>query len=223
MSEEYVRFSNTFFAKLDRLAAHQSVAVLIRHADRDALLNHDVGYELPITKSGVKRAYDFGEMLGTRISSLHSSPLIRCIQTAEAIKAGALVNMPIVLDTKLGDPGVYVRDGQIAMPIWQKMGGEEVVEHLVTSDVSLPGMAEVNAAAICLIRHMESISTKTSGVHLFVTHDAIITTTAAIIMGTSSRHLWPSFLEGAAFWIGDSIEFDYRDAQLQLDSNYYEA
>lgn len=56
MSDEYIRFSDAFFSKLDSLTAQQSVAVLIRHADRVALLNDDVGYGLPITEVGLQRA-----------------------------------------------------------------------------------------------------------------------------------------------------------------------
>jgi len=217
MSAEYTRFSEAFFIKLDRLANQQSVAVLIRHADRDALPKDDVGYALPITRVGMQRAHGFGRNLGSRLMSLHTSPLARCIQTSEAIKAGALVDVPLVLDTMLGDPGVYVLDGQTAWPTWQEMGSNGVVEHLVTSDNLLPGMAEPNAAANRLIRHMKSIATAIPGVHVFVTHDAIIATTVAKILNTSSKHLWPCFLEGATFWFDNLIYFDYRDSQLQLD------
>lgn len=224
MSAEYSRFSDAFFAKLDSLDTQNSVAVLIRHADRGALSKEDVGYSMPITEKGKQRAYEFGKKLGGRLSSLHTSPLARCIQTAEAIKSGALVDAPLVFDTMLGDPGVYVMDGQAAWPTWQEMGGVEVVEHLVTSDAQLLGMAEPNAAAEHLISHMESIAAATIGVHVFVTHDAIIATTAAKIFNSSSKHLWPCFLEGAIFWFEDLITIDYRDSHLQLDrtkSNSY--
>lgn len=217
MSAEYTRFSDAFFAKLDSLTTQKSVAVLIRHADRENLSKEDVGYAMPITEQGKQRAYEFGKKLGRRLSSLHTSPLARCIQTAEAIKLGALVDAPLVFDTMLGDPGVYVLDGQVAWPTWQKMGGEEVVEHLVTGDVLLPGMAEPNAAAEHLFSHMKSIATATIGVHVFVTHDAIIATTAAKIFNSSSKHLWPCFLEGATLWFDDLISIDYRDSHLQLD------
>jgi broad specificity phosphatase PhoE len=217
MSDEYIRFSDAFFSKLDSLTAQQSVAVLIRHADRVALLNDDVGYGLPITEVGLQRAIGLGKKLGSRLASLHSSPLVRCIQTAEAIKVGALVDVPVVLDTMLGDPGVYVLDGQVAWPSWQEMGSKEVVEHMVTCDIPLPGMAEPNAAANSLIRHMESLASAVPGVHLFVTHDAIIATTAAKILNTSSKNLWPFFLEGVSFWFDDLISIEYRNSQCQID------
>ncbi len=149
--------------------------------------------------------------------ALHSSPLVRCIQTSEAIKAGALVDVQVVLDTMLGDPGVYVIDGQVAWPSWQAMGSKEVVEHMVTCDIPLPGMAEPNAAANSLIRHMESLASAVPGVHLFVTHDAIIATTAAKILNTSSKSLWPCFLEGVSFWYDDLITIKYRNSQCQID------
>lgn len=217
MSNEYNRFSDAFFSKLDTLAAQRSVAVLIRHADRVALPNNDVGYSLPITEAGLRRAKGLGTKLGGRLASLHTSPLLRCIQTADAIKTGALVDVPVELDTMLGDPGVYVLDGQVAWPTWQAMGSKEVVEHMVACDIPLAGMAEPNAAANLLIRRMESIASATPGVHLFVTHDAIIATTVAIALKTSSRHLWPCFLEGVIFWLDGMITIEYRDSLCQLD------
>lgn len=220
MTDEYRKFSDALISKLDGLGAQQSIAVLIRHADREELHKDDVGYTLPITESGMHRANNFGEKLGGRLASLHTSPFARCIQTAEAIKAGALVNIPVVLDTMLGDPGVYVLDGQVAWPTWQRMGSKEVVEHLVTSDIQLLGMAEPNTAADNLIRHMGEIANIMPGVHLFVTHDAIIATTVAIMMKTSSRHLWPCFLEGVLFCFDDLITIEYRNSQCQLNVSY---
>ena len=52
-----------------------------------------------------------------------------------------------------------------------------------------------------------------SGLHVFITHDSLVTTTVARTLGRSlSKADWPLFLEGAFFWReGQSIGVAYRD------------
>jgi hypothetical protein len=129
------------------------------------------------------------------------------------MKEGALVGIPIVPDRLLGDPGVYVVDGNVAWTNWQSMGNEGVVEHLISSDAILPGMADPNAATTDLVRHMFDIAGTVAGLHVFVTHDSVIAVTVARMLGQShSTGLWPHFLEGAFFWGDDQIFIGFRDS-----------
>ena len=108
--------------------AGEPVAVLLRHSVRDRLPPGKIGYALPITPVGAALGRELGALLGSRLRTLHTSPLARCVQTAEAIRAGAAVraegtvDVPIVRDRLLGDPGVYVVDGDRAESIWVERG-----------------------------------------------------------------------------------------------------
>ena len=66
---------------------------------------------------------------------------MRCVQTAEALRAGASVEIPIVVDRLLGDPGVFVVDEKVAWANWEERGHEGVMAHLVSGHEPLPGMA----------------------------------------------------------------------------------
>ena len=90
------------------------IAALLRHSVRDHLSSGDAGYTLPITEVGARLATELGKMIGKRLRSLHSSPLLRCVQTAEALRAGAAADLSILRDRLLGDPGVYVVDSRRA-------------------------------------------------------------------------------------------------------------
>ena len=127
--------------------AEEPVALLLRHAARAPLPPDDVGYTLPITEAGAELGRELGRLLGRRLRSLRSSPLVRCLQTAEVLRFGAGADLPIVADRLLGDPGVYVIDEQLAWTQWQTLGHEGVMQHLVSSSHALPGMARPDEAA----------------------------------------------------------------------------
>lgn len=197
----------------------EPVAVLLRHSVRDRLPPGKIGYTLPITPVGAALGSELGALLGSRLRTLHTSPLARCVQTAEAIRAGATVraggtgDIPIVRDRLLGDPGVYVVDEDRALSNWEERGHESVMEHLVSQDRPLPGMADPAPAARFLVQHMLARAGDRPGLHVFVTHDSLVTTTAARLLGEPlGKNDWPWYLEGAFFWRqGGHLVTAYRD------------
>jgi len=177
------------------------VALLLRHSDRDVLPSGNAGNALPITEKGRERACQLGALLGTGLRSLHTSPLIRCIQTAEALRDGAAVRLAVNPDRLLGHPGVFVVDGDTASTNWERLGHEGVMSHLVSSDEALPGMARPEPAARFLVHHMLATAGRAPGLHVFVTHDSLVTATVARLLELPlGAETWPEFLEGAFFW-----------------------
>ena len=152
-------------------------------------------------------------MLGGRLRTLHTSPLPRCVQTAEALRSGAGVDVPIVSDRLLGDPGVYVVDGRSASSCWRERGHEAVMRSLATGSAVLPGMADPNPAARLLLRHMLATAGSRPGLHLFITHDFVVTTTVSRLLGEPlGPEDWPWYLEGAFFHhTAGCVSTAYRD------------
>ncbi len=202
------------------------VAVLLRHSVRDRLQPGEIGYALPITPAGAALGHELGTLLGSRLRTLHTSPLARCVQTAEAVRAGATdragatADIPIVRDRLLGDPGVYVVDEDRAWSNWVERGHESVMEHLVSQDHPLPGMADPASAARLLVQHMLARAGGRPGLHVFVTHDSLVTTTAARLLGEPlGKNDWPWYLEGAFFWRQDDhLITAYRDRRNENDT-----
>lgn len=204
---------------LERIPIDRPVALLLRHSVRDELPPGEAGRILPITETGRRLAVQLGERLRGRLRTLHTSPLLRCVQTAEALRKGAGVEATIVRDHLLGDPGAYVLDGRRAWSNWESRGHEGVMAHLVSSSDALPGMARPDEAARFLVHHMLAVAGRAPGVHVFVTHDALVTATAARLLarplGTSD---WPWYLEGAFFWrAADGLHTAYRDDEAIRD------
>lgn len=199
-------------APTDRAA----VVVLLRHSVRDHLPPGDAGYVLPITDAGRQLALELGGLLRGRLRTLQTSPLVRCVQTAQALAEGAGADITVVPDRLLGDPGVFVLDGQRAWANWEQLGHEGVMRHLVHETTALSGMARPDEAARFLVQAMFAAAANQPGVHVFVTHDLLVTATAARILGKPlGRDDWPWYLEGAFFWsAADGVHVFYRDNEM---------
>ena len=198
---------------LENIPKDRAVVVLLRHSVREDLPAEDTGYSMPITATGRRLALELGKCLRGRLRTLHSSPLPRCQQTAEALKEGAHADIEITTNRLLGDPGAYVLDGDLAWTNWERLSHEGVMQHLVSETTALPGMARPNEAARFLVRTMFSSAADETGVHVFVSHDSLVTPTAAQMIGVEfTCSDWPLYLEGAFFWTsGDEVHSRYRD------------
>ncbi len=202
---------------LDRIPGNRPVALLLRHSVRDELPPGDAGNALPITDIGWRLARELGGLLGGRLRTLHTSPLLRCVQTAEALREGAGASGAIVTDRLLGDPGVYVIDGRRAWSNWERLGHEGVMRHLVTESEALSGMARPGEAARFLVQHMLTITGEVDGIHVFVTHDSLVTATAARLLGQPlGPGDLPWYLEGAWFFrVDGAVCTAYRDHEAR--------
>jgi broad specificity phosphatase PhoE len=200
---------------LDRAPTDRAVVVLLRHSVRDHLPAGDAGYALPITEIGRRLAIELGGLIGSRLCTLHASPLLRCVQTAQALAEGSGVGIAIVPNRLLGDPGVFVLDGRSAWANWQQLGHEGVMRHLVSEISALSGMARPDEAARFLVQSMLGEAAGRPGAHVFVTHDSLVTTTAARLLGKPLGLVdWPWYLEGAFFWSAEGgVRVAYRDCE----------
>jgi hypothetical protein len=134
------------------------------------------------------------------------------VETAEAIVDGAGLALEPLLDRHLGDPGVYVTEPENAWKNWQRLGHPGVMKHLVEKNTALEGMRHPKEAAHMLLVHMKRCLEGASGIHVFVTHDAIMAPTVSRLLEEPlGREFWPVYLESAAFWREEeSIVITYR-------------
>lgn len=197
---------------LEQVPRNRPVVLLLRHSVRGYLPPGDMGYTLPINDIGRRIGSEFGTLIGAGLRTLHASPIIRCVQTAEVLRDGAGVNCRIVPDRFLGDPGIYVLDSKRAERIWTGRGHEDVMAHLVSGADPLPGLARPDEAARFLVQHMFAVANDIPGIHVFVTHDSLVTVTAArLLKQPLGKNDWPWYLEGAFFWRDeDGLHTAYR-------------
>ena len=206
------RIASWMVPTLDQAPRDRPVVLLLRHSVRGDLPPGDAGYTLPITDIGRKLGHELGGILGDRLRTLHASPILRCVQTAEVLREGAAAYCPVVRDRFLGDPGVYVLDER-AGQAWAERGHDSVMANLVSDADPFPGMARADEAARFLVQHMLAAASDAPGIHVFVTHDSLVTATAArLLKQPLGKGDWPWYLEGAFFWHAeDGLHTAYRD------------
>ncbi len=180
------------------------VTVLCRHAERETLPAAGVGNDVPLTTQGRLDAHRLGASWQGRLGMLCTSPVRRCVQTAEALRCGAGADLPIHQDTVLGNPGVFVEDDKLAWRNWEgqgSVGNDGVIRALMRADPLLPGMAHPDRASKVLIRHMLTKARGISGLQVCVTHDVLLAATVARFMGVElPRDKWPAYLDAAWIW-----------------------
>lgn len=175
------------------------VAVLLRHAEREAIIDGAAGHEVNLTDAGALAARALGRALGPRLRRITSSPIKRCEQTALGVAAGAGGQIRTVFDRLLGDPGAFVADGDAAWVNWQRLGNAGVIEHLALSDEPLPGMHATNDAARRLAALLSAVLECESGTYVFVTHDTVLAPFVARALRLREV-LWPDYLDAALLW-----------------------
>lgn len=192
---------------IDKVPTDRPVVLLLRHAERKEFSAEDVGHDVPITQGGARDAHALGMLFKGRLKTLRTSPLLRCVQTAERLRDGSATELEIRNDRLLGDPGIFVTDPDLAWTNWQKMGNEGVMSHMATNECALPGMADPDQAARQLVRHMLEVAGKVPGMHVFVTHDVLLSATTARLLGATVSSPYPQFLEGGFFWTDATVLF----------------
>ena len=92
-----------------------AVALALRHAERAAIPPCGYGNDVPLTRQGIRSSRRLGAALSSRPAAvIRTSPLPRCVQTAESIIAGAGWDAVAVPDQRLGAPGPFVVASEVA-------------------------------------------------------------------------------------------------------------
>jgi len=141
---------------------------LIRHAKK---LDNSVDSKL--SKEGLQNSFTYGKNLqvnNIKIDLIISSPMERCLQTAKEIVKGYEKNIKIEKSNLLGDPGIFVNNGDSAMKIFNKYKLVDII-NMQLSGKELDGFSRIDTATQKLLLFMKNNQDNV----LYISHDAIIT------------------------------------------------
>ena len=205
MENEHIlqRLHPALLPSLDRLPDHVPVALLTRHSIREEPANRFATYDVPLTPEGIELARAWGERLTRPISGLFSSPVGRCVATAEAIASGAGVNLAIQTSTQLVEPGSYVQDIGLVGGLFFKLGPLGFANKHLRNEVR--GVLSPAEGAAQLLRHLNQHQCEPGSLAVHVTHDTILAAFIYHLRGEQaleSDH-WPWMMEGAFVWFDD--------------------
>jgi len=181
---------------IQSLPSNARATILIRHSERNKIPRGEFGTHYMLTENGVRMAEEFGTKLSEYgIVKIYTSPIPRCVQTAELLKQGIGKPLEIIQDHHLGDPGFHVSDEDKAGKYYLSYGAKGVFEKFIAGG-KLEG---INSVDYLRTTAMDWLKLKTTerGITIFVTHDALIANFAyANGIKTYSRENWVEFLDG---------------------------
>jgi broad specificity phosphatase PhoE len=152
---------------------NDNISLLIRHADRDRIPTGEFGNDALLNETGKERALSFGKSLvNLKINEIFTSPVERCVQTAEYIAKGYGKPLEITKAHELGDPGLHISNAKIAGKFFLTEGFDELY-YRITYNIEIPGIAiteQFNEKMTAFLTE----NTKENGITVFVTHDLLI-------------------------------------------------
>ncbi|MDD3804346.1 MAG: phosphoglycerate mutase family protein [bacterium] len=151
----------------------EKISLLLRHADRDDIPQGSFGKEILLNEKGKQNAQSFGEQLAERkINRIFTSPVGRCVQTAEYVTKGYGRSIEIIETTALGAPGLHIKDDKIAGEFYLQHGFDEMYKRFMAGK-EIPGIPNIKELNIRVTKFINENSTQ-NGTTIFITHDMLI-------------------------------------------------
>ena len=150
-------------------------ALVIRHAARtggEIALKED-----GLTPIGREKALELGRRLSGHVPlRLFSSPVDRCVETAELIARGAGYNADVIESSRLGKPGPFVVDEGSVDRYLENLGlmglAREWMEGKVPTDVMIP----IPEGSYTLVRWIsDQLVMSDEGLDIYIGHDLFLT------------------------------------------------
>ena len=206
--------------RLAALPEDGAAAIVMRHAEREDIPPGEFGVDVPLTEGGIAEAGRLGALLSAQGSvCVMSSPVPRCVETAEAILRGADSVGEATLDWRLGDPGPFVVDPAVAGTLFLEIDILDVVRLQLSGGNPPVGMRETSEGVELLLDAATGAIQSGLRLNVLVTHDAILAVLVAHLYGVQiDEIIWPGYLDGLVLWQdADVHRFSWRG--LELGSN----
>ena len=177
-------------------------SLVIRHAEREDIPEGTFGHDVNPTAEGTQAAEQLGAALSQyRALTVVSSPVPRCVQTAQAMLRGVRSSAEVATDRRLGDPGAFIVDAETAGPLFLELPIPEIARRQLQDDTPLPGMRPTLEGVEILLELATSPLGENGRLHVFVTHDIILSVFMSSIFHSSLEETgWPWYLEGLLLW-----------------------
>lgn len=183
---------------------NSKLALLIRHGDREQIPQGEFGNEILLNEKGRKNSLAFGEALKEfPVKRIFTSPIPRCVQTAELIAQGFGNNLDIISTKCLGDPGLHTADEKIAGEFYLAHGFHEILRRFMRNE-TVPGVPDAKHFTN-IMKEFLNESTTEDGLTVHVTHDSLIAMYHFCINKTVyTVDNWVDYLEGLVYKIEEN-------------------
>ncbi len=197
---------------VDRLAlvpVEADAALILRHAEREDIPEGTFGEAVPLTARGVTKAAQLGAKLSEQRAQVQvvASPLPRCLETGEAVLRGGRWGGVVERDWRLGDPGPFVVEPEVAGEFFLENGIRAIVRRQLSGGPPLPGMRTTSEGVALLLALATGGLGRDGRLGVYVTHDAILAVLVAHLFRLPADEVieshWPQYLDGLLLWRSD--------------------
>ena len=201
---------NSLKNDMNDLYGRYPMIILLRHAERFQIPRKTSGSDVQLTATGLEDSKSLGKQLFyQKIGQIFSSPLIRCIDTANNILIGANQNaLHIIENTVLGDPGCFVENSELCGKNFTSNGIIKTVLDFVQGK-KMPGFRDLQEGAQMMkLNLINNLPLSKEKINLAISHDAIIMAFVAnFISWDFSKENWHNFLEGVILFCKNNQYF----------------
>jgi len=185
------------------LKTHPQAIVVLRHAHRYTEAKGAFGNEQPLSHQGKREAFYLGKQLSAiPWKELHTSPLIRCVQTSEQLLKGFDQSIPIIPTKVLGDPGVFINDPLIAGSHFLDRSWSEIAQDIIQQK-PLQGIRSLQEGYQLFLNYVLNLSQFPV---LMISHDIIICLLCSYLFNSHDPSKFiPNFLEGFCLSLDSSV------------------
>ena len=174
----------------------KKLALILRHSDRYEIKKSEFGNDVLLNAQGIEKAKIFGkELRNYKINKIYTSPIERCVQTAENIVIGYKKQIEIIKTEALGDPGIHVSDANLLGQYYFEYGFWKIFENF-KNNIPVDGLYFKKQVKekfdAFLLEKMQK-----DGLTLFITHDWQVAFYAyAKQINEFTKNNWINYLEG---------------------------
>ena len=170
--------------------------------------NGFTSYQLPLTLKGRVLAKSWGRWLGSNLPySLDvdsiSSPIGRCIDTAQLMQEGAGLQRTITHQSLLVEPGSLVIEPETVSEVFKEIGVLNFINGFLQGNIE--GTKNAYQGGLDILSLFYQHQPKQNHLMLAVSHDTLLSAFLAVMFDTPEIDWddWPKMMEGVFLWFDD--------------------
>ena len=184
----------------DTLQTGDPCIFMLRHAEKPIAKDMHTDIANAITEEGIKSSKNLGNILKgfySKVGVVRSSPITRCLETANNIFSTYSGEISIIPDSVLGGDGAYVSDSGLAAQHFLKNPSRTDIFIRMQRGEVFEGMHKINIGTNLLLNKIIYDLENISAPSFYITHDCIL----ALFVGTIINQIvdeknWFQYLDG---------------------------
>ena len=217
---------DSMIPSVNLLPDNKRLILFTRHSLRERSDgNGFASYQLPLTPKGRVLAKSWGRWLAGHLPySLDvdsiSSPIARCIDTAQLMQEGAGLQRSVTHQSLLVEPGSLVTEPEVAGAIFKEIGVLNFINRFLQGN--LEGTKNAHQGGLDILSLFYQHQPQQGHLLLAVSHDTLLSAFLAVMLDVVEIDWndWPKMMEGVFLWFDDK-PFAQAHAHLIWRGNLY--